>query len=149
MTLAWVLSDCTVWGGLGSHLRCRLWLRWAWSLEPGRSRGPPRLHPSMHTRRKATASGLQPHAEWREPQETHREHEACRGGKAQPPQREGPRAHGRGRDLVHEVRCNRLLLRPEPGLQDVGAEEVHVVWHPMGVLHNGLEGLLGEDRSPR
>jgi len=41
------------------------------------------------------------------------------------------------------------LLRPEPGEQNLGAEEVHVVWHPVGVAHNGFEGPLSEDRSTR
>jgi hypothetical protein len=50
---------------------------------------------------------------------------------------------------VDEVCRNRLSLRPEAGLQDIAAEEVHVVRHPVGVAHNGLEGPLGEERSPR
>jgi hypothetical protein len=41
------------------------------------------------------------------------------------------------------------LLRPVPGLQASGAQTVQVARHPVAVVHQGPEGLLGEERSPR
>jgi len=104
----------------------------------------------MGTSRRAATSGLLTYAKGSDPQEARREHEAYGGsGETQTPQRKGFRAHGRGNDLFDKVYRNWLLLRPEPGEQDFGAEEVHVVWHPVGVAHNGFEGPLSEDRPTR
>jgi hypothetical protein len=50
---------------------------------------------------------------------------------------------------LNTISRNRLLLRPEARLQDIGTEAVHLVRHPAGMAHHGLESTLGKDRPPR
>ena len=90
----------------------------------------------------------------RHPQETRREHEACRRGEAQPSQWERLAPRGRGQDLLDEPRGNRLLLCPAPSLQDVGAQAIQDTRHPLGVADQDLEGWRkdwppGSARLPR
>ena len=100
-------------------------------------------------RRRAAVCGLWPSAEGNDPQEARHEPEPCRGGQAQPPQGERLCVPHRGQDLLDEIGRNRLLVCPIPREQGVGAEEVHIVRHPMRVADNGLEGRWREDGPPR
>src|SRR5207247_6930874 len=100
VVLAWVWSDRTAGGGLCTHLRRRLWLLQVRSHERGHARRLRRLTPRRRMHRRGAAWGLWARAEGSDPQEARHEHEACRGGEAQPPQREWPRARGRGQDLL-------------------------------------------------
>ena len=64
--------------------------------------------------------------------EAHREHEGgC--GKAQPPQREGPRAVDAAMTCWTRSAVIGCWCAQNPGLQDVGAEEVHVARTSVGV----------------
>ena len=103
-----------------------------------RSRGLRRLARRLHTRRWTTIEGLGPGMKGCHPQETRREHEACRRGEAQPSQRERLAPRGRGQDLLDEPRGNRLLLCPAPSLQDVGAQAIQDTRHPLGVADQDL-----------
>src|SRR5262245_61696015 len=103
VALAWVSSDLTVGGGLCTSLWRWLWLRQGRGHGQRHARGPLLLKAQRRIHHRAVASGLRPHAEGSDPQESRREHEAYGGSEAQSPQRKGPRVHGRGNDLLDKV----------------------------------------------
>ena len=111
--------------------------------------GPP-PPPAQAPRRSCTARDRQgPRTEGRDPQEARHEQDTCRHGEGEPPPRDRRATRGRGQDPPDELYGNRLLLRPAPGLQDVGAQAVQDPRHTLGVADHGLEGSRREDRPPR